>query len=210
MKPQVIDYACIPTDLSKRKDWPSFVRSMFASIQTEPFKQLLYLWPEKAIRILYNNYYDALTYVAQRHTSDVHAAEEIVQYTLAELWLRHKEGRLDHSQSVQHYLVATVKRRARKALERKIAWNRQNGIMTEIKIEEAHDDDDVRLIIENPPEPYDKFGFDQSTYYYWRRVEYIFYPWMKYRGMFFRGLRNFFIGSVVAVFFGCVYYLLAD
>ena len=93
------------TRLTIRRFNPTFVwstLSMFPSIQTEPFKQLLHLWPEKAIRILYNNYYDGLTYVAQRHTRDIHVAEEIVQYTLAELWLRHREKRLDGSKSVQH------------------------------------------------------------------------------------------------------------
>ena len=182
---------------------------MFPFIQTEPLKKLLYLWPEKAIRILYNNYYDGLTFITQRHTRDIHVAEEIVQYTLAELWLRHREGRLDRSPSVLHYLVNTVKRRGREAFSRKIDWYIKNGLENEIPLENMDDEEDVRLIIENPPEPYDKFGFDQSTYYYWRRVEYIFYPWIRYRGMFFRGLRNFFIGCVVMVFLGCVYYLLS-
>jgi hypothetical protein len=180
---------------------------MFPSIQTEPFKKLLHLWPEKAIRILYNNYYDGLTYVAQRHTRDIHVAEEIVQYTLAELWLRHREKRLEGSKSVQHYLVNTVKRRARKAFAPRIKWYKENGLEAEIPLDNIDDDEDVRLIIDNPPLPYDKFGFDQSTYYYWHRVEYIIYPWMKYRRMFFKGLRNFFIASVLAVSVGCIYYL---
>jgi hypothetical protein len=181
---------------------------MLPSIQTETYKQLLYLWPEKAIRIIYNNYYDGLSFVAQRHTRDVRVAEEIVQYTLAELWLRHREGRLDGSPSVQHYLVNTVKRRARKAFARKVKGYQGRGLEEMIPPENI-DDDDVRLIIENPPEPYDKFGFDQSSYFCWRRVEYLYYPWMKYRRMFFRGLRNFFVGCVVVVFFGCAYYLIA-
>jgi hypothetical protein len=181
---------------------------MLSSIQTEPFKKLLYLWPEKAIRMLFNHYYDGLTYVAQRHTKDIHVAEEIVQYTLAELWLRHRERRIDGCKSVQHYLVNTVKRRARKAFSRRMDWYIKNGLEAEIPLPNLDDEEDVRLIIDNPPLPYDKFGFDQSTYYYWHRVEYIFYPWIRIRVMFFKGLRNFFIGSVFAVFIGCLYYLL--
>lgn len=183
---------------------------MFPSIQTEPFKKLLYLWPEKAIRILFNHYYDGLMYVAQRHTRDIHIAEEIVQYTLAELWLRHREHRIDRCKSVQHYLVNTVKHRARKAFEPRKEWYKKNGFESEIPPDNFDDDDDVRLIIENPPLPYDRFGFDQSIYYCWRRVEYFFYPWIRYRRMFFRGLRNFFIASVLAVFVGCVYYLFSS
>src|ERR671910_137312 len=132
---------------------------MFPAIQTEPFKKLLYLWPEKAIRILFENYYDGLTYVAQRHTRDIHVAEEIVQYTLAELWLRHREHRIDGKPSVQHYLVNTVKRRARTAFARRIDWYKKNGLEAEIPLDNLDDEDDVRLIIENPPLPYDKFGF---------------------------------------------------
>lgn len=178
------------------------------AVQTKPFKRLLYLWPEKAIRILYNNYHDNLIYVTQRHTQDIHLAEKIVQYTLAELWLRHRENRFDRFESIQHYLVNTVKQRGRKAYEPRMNWCKKNGLGSEIRLDNTHDDDDVHLIIENTPVPYDKFGFDQSSYHYWNQIEYIFYPWKKYRRMFFVGLRNFFIGSVVAVFIGCVYYLL--
>lgn len=181
---------------------------MMSTIQTEPVKRLLYLWPEKAIRILYNNYYDGLTYVTQRHTRDFHMAGDIVQYTLAELWLRHRERRLDRSKSVEHYLVNTVKRRGRKAFSGRIKWYREHGLQSEIPAESMDDEEDVQLIIDNPPPPYDKFGFDQSTYYCWRRVEYILYPWMRYRAMFFRALRNFFVMLVAVVFLGCVYYLL--
>jgi hypothetical protein len=100
-----------------------------------------------------------------------------------------------------------VKRRARKAFARRIEWYKNNGLESEIPLDNFDDSEDVKLIIENPPLPYDKFGFDQSTYYCWRGVEYIFYPWMRYRCMFFKGLRNFFIGSIIVVFVGCAYYL---
>lgn len=160
--------------------------------------------------MLFDNYYDGLTYIAQRHARDIHVAEEIVQYTLAELWLRHQEKRIDGCKSVQHYLVNTVKRRARKAFARRIEWYKKHGLESELLPDNIDDEEDVRLIIENPPLPYDKFGFDQSTYYHWRRVEYIFYPWLRYRCMFFEGLKNLFIALVVIVFAGCAYYLVKD
>ena len=181
---------------------------MFPVIQTEPFKRLLLLWPEKAIRLLFDNYYDALTYIAQRHTRDIHAAEEVVQYTLAELWFRHHEKRIDKYNSVQHYLVSTVKHRARMAFAHRVAWYRKNGMEKETPPNNVSDDDDVKLIIENSPMRYDKFDFDQSIFYCWRGIEYIFYPWMRYRMLFFKGLRKFFLVCVLAVFFGCAYYLL--
>lgn len=198
-----VDYASIPADLYITR-WYTMVHP---AIQTQAFKRLLYLWPEKAIRILYNNYYDTLTYITQRHTHDIHKAEDIVQYTLAELWFRHRENRFDRYKSVQHYLVSTVKQRGRKAFEPRMAWYIKNGLESEIQLDNTPDDDDARFIVENPPTPYDKFGFDQSRYRYWNKVEYIFYPWKRLRRMFFDALRNFMVGSVVAVFVGCLYYL---
>jgi|GEM_PF-3962192 len=181
---------------------------MLPIIQTEPFKKLLYLWPEKAIRLLFDNYYDTLTYIAQRHTRDIHVAEEVVRYTLAELWFRNHERRVDRFQSVQHYLVDTVKRRARRAYAQRVLWYKKNGMETELPVDHADDDEDVRFIIEHPPMQYDKFDFDQSIFYCWRGVEYIFYPWLRFRIQFYKVLAKSFILMVMVVFVGCLYYLL--
>jgi hypothetical protein len=177
-------------------------------IQTERLKRLLYLWPEKAIKMLYNDYYDNLTFVAQRLTRDIHAAEDIVQYTLAELWLRHREMRVDAAKSVQHYLVQVVKKRSREAFARRLAWYRMKGIATEIPPDDIDDEEDVRFITGNPPLPYDKFGFDQSTYYGWRQVEYIFYPWMKCRKAIVGNFKYVLAASVFLVLVICAYSIL--
>ncbi|MGC3943183.1 MAG: hypothetical protein QM762_01375 [Chryseolinea sp.] len=180
---------------------------MIPTIQTEPFKKLLYLWPEKAIRLLFDNYYDTLTYIAQRHTRDIHAAEEIVRYTLAELWFRHHEKRIDKSQSIQHYLVETVKRRARKAYAHRVLRYKRFNLEAELLIDNVTDDEDVRLIVENPPMRYDKFDFDQSIFYCWRGIEYIFYPWLHFRIQFFKLVTWVFILSVIIAFIGCICFL---
>lgn len=179
---------------------------MFPIIQTEPFKKLLYLWPEKAIRLLFDNYYDALTYIAQRHTRDIHKAEEVVQFTLADLWFRHREKKIDKFKSVQHYLVITVKQRARKVFAQRAAWYRKNGLEPQQPIDEATDEEDVRLILENPPMQYDKFDFDQSIFYCWRSIEYILYPWVHYRTLVYRAVRKLFVFALLVMIGTCMYY----
>lgn len=180
---------------------------MFPIIQTEPFKKLLYLWPEKAVRLLFENHYDALTYIAQRHTRDIHAAEEVVQYTLADLWFRHREKKIDKFESVQHYLVNTVKDRARKAFALRAAWYRKNGLEPQQPVDDVTDDEDVKLVLENPPMQYDKFDFDQSIIYCWRSIEYILYPWIHYRVLFYKAIRKLFVFALFLAIGICGYYM---
>lgn len=178
---------------------------MQAVIQTEPFKRVLHLWPEMAVRILYNAYFENLRNVANNVINDVHTAEHIVHYTLAELWVLHREIDISRSKSIQHYLVEVVKARARECVVR---YGTPARISKLNSASGSDDEEDVRFVIETPPRPFDKFGFDRSTYHHWHQVEYIFDPWMKRRRRARRRYRNALVLLVGLVLYGCVWYLL--
>ena len=85
---------------------------MLASSQNDRFRNLLLSWPEKAVRILYESYYDSLLIISQRFTHDLNASEDIVQETFTHVWQHHKSLGQQRSQSIQYYLVKVVKNKS--------------------------------------------------------------------------------------------------
>jgi RNA polymerase sigma factor (sigma-70 family) len=81
---------------------------MPASINNEFFRNLLFSWPEKALALLYQEYYHKLIRVADMHTHNRQASEDVLQEVFADIWQKHKIlGRL-RNQSIQTYLIKAI------------------------------------------------------------------------------------------------------
>ena len=81
---------------------------MPASIDIEHIRNILYSWPEIAMILLYNNFYDKLIRIADIHTRDRQASEDVLQEVFADVWRRHKEIGQKKDESIQRYLIKAV------------------------------------------------------------------------------------------------------
>ena len=98
-------------------------------LDNEPFRNLLYSWPEKALAFLYDRYYDQLIHIADMHTRDRHASQDVVQEVFADVWQKHKTLGSQRGESIQGYLVKavayhsiTVYRKKAKTAEQQVAY----------------------------------------------------------------------------------------
>ncbi|HLT79616.1 MAG TPA: sigma-70 family RNA polymerase sigma factor [Cyclobacteriaceae bacterium] len=81
-------------------------------IDNERFRRLLGVLPEKAIKILYEEYCHALITFAESLVHDRRAAEDIVQEAFIHIWEQHEKlSRPDH-RSIEHYLIRVVKNKS--------------------------------------------------------------------------------------------------
>lgn len=81
---------------------------MPASINNELFRNLLFSWPEKALVLLYQEHYDSLIRVADMHTHDRHASEDVLQEVFADVWQKHKTLGQQRNESIQNYLIKAI------------------------------------------------------------------------------------------------------
>lgn len=81
---------------------------MPVSINNELFRNLLFSWPEKALVFLYDDFYDSLIRIADMHTHDRKAFEDVLQEVFADVWQKHKSLGQQRDQSIQTYLIKAV------------------------------------------------------------------------------------------------------
>lgn len=72
------------------------------------FRNLLYSWPEKAMVILYDHYYDDLIRIADMHTHDRRMSEDVLQEVFADVWEKRKVLGARRDESIQAYLIKAV------------------------------------------------------------------------------------------------------
>lgn len=89
---------------------------MVAFTDEKRFRELLLTWPEKALRFLYEAYFESLLSISTRVTLDPLLAEEVVRDSFIQMWNDHKALALNNESSIQYYLVRTVKARSTAAL----------------------------------------------------------------------------------------------
>lgn len=82
---------------------------MLAPIDNDRFRNLLFSWPGKAIKFLYELYAESLISISERITYDRKASEDIVQETLTLVWENHKLLSQQRDQPIQYYLIRVVK-----------------------------------------------------------------------------------------------------
>jgi RNA polymerase sigma factor (sigma-70 family) len=92
---------------------------MSATIQNQQFRNLLLSWPEKAIRFIYEAYYDSLLILSQRLTRDLITAEDVVQEVFAGIWIDHQRFAKNDRQAIEYYLVSAVRKKSRAAFREK-------------------------------------------------------------------------------------------
>lgn len=92
---------------------------MLATIQNQQFRDLLLSWPEKAIRFIYEAYYDNLLIISQRLTRDFITAEDVVQEVFAGIWHNHVRFAKNDKQAIEYYLIKEVKKKSQAAYREK-------------------------------------------------------------------------------------------
>lgn len=78
----------------------------------EAFIDLFRILPDKAIKYLYDHYYNELVHIAERRTNDRNAAEDIVQDVLVEFWKKSAEIVKREGFLIGPYLIYLVKYRS--------------------------------------------------------------------------------------------------
>lgn len=89
---------------------------MVAFTDEKRFRDLLLTWPEKALRFLYEAYFERLLLISIRVTRDPALAEEVVRDSFVQIWNNHRALASNDESSIQSYLVRTVKARSTVAL----------------------------------------------------------------------------------------------
>lgn len=77
-------------------------------IDSEDFRNLLYSWPEKAMRPIYDHVYDDLIRIADMHTRSRVVSEDALQEVFTDILLRHREIARPRGESILGYLIRAV------------------------------------------------------------------------------------------------------
>jgi RNA polymerase sigma factor (sigma-70 family) len=77
-------------------------------IDSEDFRNLLYSWPEKAMRSIYDHVYDDLVRIADMYTHSRSVSEDALQDVFADIFQRHSEIGKPRSESIIGYLIRAV------------------------------------------------------------------------------------------------------
>lgn len=85
---------------------------MSGTIDNARLRKLLLSYPDKAIEILYDLYYDNLLRVALLLTHEEDVAEDIVQETYLHVWENNRKLGRQRKQSILPYLVKVVKNKS--------------------------------------------------------------------------------------------------
>lgn len=93
---------------------------MSALSRSERLKNLLFSWPDKAVELFYEWYFDRLVSVSLKYTCDEKASEDIVQETFFNVWQKHKELAQNEKLSVYRYLYGIVRHKSIDAYWRNI------------------------------------------------------------------------------------------
>lgn len=100
---------------------------MSGFIDNERFRKLLLAVPAKAIRLLYDHYYQLLFNVALTHLHDRKAAEDIVQETFIHVWEKRRKLAQPDARSFKHYLFRVVRNKAISRYKDTLKRNRVNA-----------------------------------------------------------------------------------
>ncbi len=85
---------------------------MSGPLNSHEIRKLLLSFPRKAVRILCEQYYQALVNIAFGLTHDREAAKDIVQDAFFHVWQNARRLGAARERSIQHYLVRVVRNRA--------------------------------------------------------------------------------------------------
>lgn len=85
---------------------------MSGFIDSDRLRKLLLALPQKAIAILYEQYYYALVNLSHSLVHDRNAAEDIVQETFIHVWEKHRKLGQPDRRSIEHYLVKVVRNKS--------------------------------------------------------------------------------------------------
>ncbi|MEO5980655.1 MAG: sigma-70 family RNA polymerase sigma factor [Chryseolinea sp.] len=129
---------------------------MLATIQNVQFRNLLLSWPEKAIKFIYEAYYDNLLIISQRLTRDFITAEDVVQEVFAEIWHNHKRFARNNEQAIEYYLIRAVKRKSVEVYREKVKSDsarirkamRKSDFPTDADILRIGDSECLQMIVE--------------------------------------------------------------
>jgi RNA polymerase sigma-70 factor (ECF subfamily) len=77
-------------------------------IDSEEFRNLLYSWPEKAMRSIYDHVYDDLVRIADMHTHSRALSEDAMQDVFSDIFLRHREIGRARGESILGFLIRAV------------------------------------------------------------------------------------------------------
>jgi len=78
----------------------------------DTLRKFLFAWPEKAIEYLYRHYFSELVRNAMHRVTDLGAAEDIAQESLADLWENHEHICSKVASPVVQYLFTIVKNKS--------------------------------------------------------------------------------------------------
>lgn len=81
-------------------------------VNNHEIRKLLLSYPGRAIKILWDHYYQSLLKIAFNLTHDRDASKDIVQETFAYLWQNSRKLGQHHERSIQHYLVRIVRNKS--------------------------------------------------------------------------------------------------
>lgn len=81
---------------------------MSASFNNAHIRNLLESWPEMAIVLLYDNFYDQLLRIADIHTQERQSSEDVLQEVFAEVFKRHKEIAQKRDEPILRYMIKAV------------------------------------------------------------------------------------------------------
>lgn len=81
-------------------------------VNNNEIRKLLLSYPKRAIRILWDQYYNSLVKIAFNLTHDTDASKDIVQETFSYVWQNSRELGNYHERSIQHYLVRIVRNKS--------------------------------------------------------------------------------------------------
>ena len=82
---------------------------MSTVLDNDSFRELLAVYPDRAVKLLNKRFSGTLFYLSFRLTGDEDASKDIVQETLFHVWLNSKELSRGHEKSIEHYLVRVVR-----------------------------------------------------------------------------------------------------
>jgi RNA polymerase sigma-70 factor, ECF subfamily len=82
---------------------------MSASINNDDLRNVLYSWPEMAMVLLYNNFYNKLIRLADKYTRNRQTSEDVLQEVFADVSNRHREIGLNSREPIEGYLMRAVR-----------------------------------------------------------------------------------------------------
>lgn len=81
---------------------------MLSSLDNDQFRKTLLSWPEKAMVLLYQDHYESLMRIADMHTRDRHASQDVLQEVFANIWRKRRKIGQQRNEPIHGYLIRAV------------------------------------------------------------------------------------------------------